>query len=1228
MRVTELRLAPYGAFADRAVAFGIGLTVVLGANEAGKSTALDGLSDLLWGIPPQTARAFLHGRPALRLHGRIVLPDGGSSDVTRRSDGLYDAMTDTEVDVVWQGEHDSRDRWRRAFGLTHAELRRGGVELFDGEGDLAQLVFAARSGQGIRRLLERLRATADSLYRDNRNNKTALVRQASAEYARLREQVTAATSLASQVEAAARQLDEADRDLTVARRRAKAAGDRLRGCEARSRTADNARALHEHRTQADRVRAAGAVLTGSDLTTWTTATERLAAVDGELAPLRAELIELGDKQDSIDVDHVLLADGPEIHELHLACEARLVEGRQVEDALRHATAFRQTAAELVASLTGPCDTRSPAEILAALRVPTDLGAQLDELGRQLDDRAARVAKAREKFDSVAEERDSLATDAVDLDPKAVMEACEAIEADASAVVLRRDAVLRSAEAQRRRDECLTKAGLPGGVPPTGILPSTEEIDCAADSLESRNAEHKDAQRQLLRAERGLVKLRTELDTVDSGAVPTRDQLTEVRNARNQEVTRLVRAWLAGTPPESAADLPGTVDRVIAHADAIADRMVESVETVVRRTTLAAEVAKCSAEVEQLAVNVTTCSAEVDAAQQRWAALWRDLGRAPGRTDAKAFLEHLMAARSAEAEMSAKARLADDLREEVERQTATLAAALAQAGRERPGADPDSLVATAKQLLRESDDARETRALAAGAERRVKTADKALRAATASHDEALARWRAVSSAAGLHDDIDPVGWRHRQDVVRDATYAAHQADACQRDGTAAQQRYNEFVKRVTVLALRHDVAVDDAVTAIGELDTRRDTANTSHRNAEQLAKRIDALARKIEGKAAGRADVLTELEAMRAEYDVQTMAELDEAAARGRALAELGTEIGHLIELVRTAMPDVDLDELVSELAAADRDELVAAVEDATKNHQEAAELLDTAVDRRAQADQRYRTLAARTGAAQANAAAQSQLAVVEAHVERYLVAHFQRTVLRKELAAYERKHASSLLDEAGRLLERLTDGRYVGLRARHQGVGRSLTVVTADEVDHTPDQLSEGTADQVFLALRLAGIAALQDERCAEGLPTLPVVLDDVLMTFDDERSAAALRVVAELAQDWQVIVLSHHEHLADVVTSLGLPDVMISHLPPPEPLRPRRSPEDVRAVARIGDGQEADLPAAPSGRGRPAANSSDSDGASARDIRAWALKEGIELGERGRIPITVREAFHKRADG
>ncbi|WP_220187977.1 ATP-binding protein, partial [Pseudonocardia pini] len=93
-----------------------------------------------------------------------------------------------------------------------------------------------------------------------------------------------------------------------------------------------------------------------------------------------------------------------------------------------------------------------------------------------------------------------------------------------------------------------------------------------------------------------------------------------------------------------------------------------------------------------------------------------------------------------------------------------------------------------------------------------------------------------------------------------------------------------------------------------------------------------------------------------------------------------------------------------------------------------------------------------------------------------------------------------------------------------------------------------GTADQVFLALRLAGIRQLQAERRAAGLPAVPVVLDDVLMTFDDARAAAALTVLADLAAEWQVLLFTHHEHLAPLARRAG--DVTVIDLGAPAPLQ------------------------------------------------------------------------------
>jgi uncharacterized protein YhaN len=68
--------------------------------------------------------------------------------------------------------------------------------------------------------------------------------------------------------------------------------------------------------------------------------------------------------------------------------------------------------------------------------------------------------------------------------------------------------------------------------------------------------------------------------------------------------------------------------------------------------------------------------------------------------------------------------------------------------------------------------------------------------------------------------------------------------------------------------------------------------------------------------------------------------------------------------------------------------------------------------------------------------------------------------------------------------------------------------------------MSDGTRDQLFFALRLAFIGdyCVQNGNC-------PVVLDDVLMAFDDARAVAALKALEWLAAQTQVLIFTHHAH-------------------------------------------------------------------------------------------------------
>jgi uncharacterized protein YhaN len=72
--------------------------------------------------------------------------------------------------------------------------------------------------------------------------------------------------------------------------------------------------------------------------------------------------------------------------------------------------------------------------------------------------------------------------------------------------------------------------------------------------------------------------------------------------------------------------------------------------------------------------------------------------------------------------------------------------------------------------------------------------------------------------------------------------------------------------------------------------------------------------------------------------------------------------------------------------------------------------------------------------------------------------------------------------------------------------------------------MSDGTRDQLYLSLRLASL-----EYYLEQNEPIPFIVDDILVQFDDDRAAAALRVLADLSDRTQVIFFTHHEHLTQV---------------------------------------------------------------------------------------------------
>ncbi len=161
--------------------------------------------------------------------------------------------------------------------------------------------------------------------------------------------------------------------------------------------------------------------------------------------------------------------------------------------------------------------------------------------------------------------------------------------------------------------------------------------------------------------------------------------------------------------------------------------------------------------------------------------------------------------------------------------------------------------------------------------------------------------------------------------------------------------------------------------------------------------------------------------------------------------------------------------------------------------------------------------------------AASEQALAEA-IQRWQVVCTTLKILQQIKDDYERRGQPETLLTASEYLNRLTDSRYC--RVWTPLGENTLLVDDADGSSLAVELMSRGAREQLFLALRLALVDYYRRREIE-----MPLVLDDVLVNFDDERSARAAEVLRDFAATGnQLLVFICHERLAAVFESLGVP--------------------------------------------------------------------------------------------
>lgn len=155
-------------------------------------------------------------------------------------------------------------------------------------------------------------------------------------------------------------------------------------------------------------------------------------------------------------------------------------------------------------------------------------------------------------------------------------------------------------------------------------------------------------------------------------------------------------------------------------------------------------------------------------------------------------------------------------------------------------------------------------------------------------------------------------------------------------------------------------------------------------------------------------------------------------------------------------------------------------------------------------------------------------------VREYAMLLVARQAMRDAICIWEERSQPAVYRRAGGLMSLMSAGAWCAVVP--DGSGGVLLCDRAG-VRRKPAELSLGTCQQLHLALRIA----LLEVSSGVG-ESLPVIADEVLAHFDDERREQAALALADLARHRQVLVLTCHSDIVGILRRAS-PDVNIVRL-------------------------------------------------------------------------------------
>jgi len=1148
MRLATLDLLAFGHFTNKTLVFSDkpgAIDMVYGNNEAGKSTSRRSVSGFLFGIPVRTTDDFVHPKPTLRIGATVITLAGEKVQIVRRKgskDTLRDGVDNVVDEEILARALSGLDRelYEQMFSLSRDELVTGGNDLLAGKGSLGEALFGASMGlAGINDLVHALEREAQEIFKPGGSNPVLnkTLRELDENRRRVRELELRPADYLAHESALADALAE----------RTKLDGELRRMQTELARPERNKQllplAVLRSQTMAA-IEELGDVVVLSE----TARQERLDAQrdqdrsEAQIADLQERIDSLKFQLTVVRPNEALLARADEIRSLHTEIGAHRKAARDLPGLRTQQRAARGRAATLLAQthpdrqLEDVADLRLTVADRAAIASLSDRFGRLDESKQQA---GVRLEQAKAKVKRVQKALASLPKPKETASAAATLDSARRL-GDIEAAIAGEAAVWRAADAQLQADlaglplfdgsiDELERLPVPVGATITRFVDAYDEIDMRQRDLSAQDARLVDE----------LAGHHQSLEAFESAVtVPGEGDLAAARD-RRERGWALVRQTLENGDQavdllSFAADRPlvDAYEESVAVADDVADRLRRESSQVARHAELEAALARCKKQLGTVRSELADLGAEREGLDAEWQALWAPTAISPlppsemqgWRSSRQDLVAEAAEQRSARAELDSKRDLVTRhgaaLRRELEglggsaTDTATLAeligllAALTDEERSRTDA-----IARGRDLVADAKDELADAKLAA------EHADSEVKSWSTD-------WKAAISGLDLGDDLTPEQARSIVDTLAELFTALDEAagfvsriESIERDAATFANAANELAADVApdsgdldpedlVITLERllNVAVADAKQFEG-IQLQLQDLTEQQREAQKQYKSAD-----------------DELQRLMNAAGCSSLDELEDAEDRSVKLVALRAELRSLEEqMMRIAAAPAG--DLAAEVAGLQLEQLEVQVAELSDRLQELGEerrrLDETVGQERALLSELERG----EGAAEAAAAVEAAKATARQQAEQHALLKLAVAVLRREIERFREESHGPLLTRASDFFARLTCQEHTGLTTAFDDRGNVILVGRrAGGAEITVEHMSDGTRDQLYLALRLATI-----EHQLDRSEPLPLIVDDLFVNFDDDRAAAGFEILAELAEKTQVVFFTHHRHLVEL---------------------------------------------------------------------------------------------------